>query len=255
MPELTYADVYCGAGGFSLGFLQAGFKHLWGLDSDKVACASYEANIGKALCAVAASVDWLSLLKPDVLIGSPPCQGFSVAGKRQKDDPRNALVWGFVWAVAVLRPKAILIENVPGVGQGDWAQFPSIVRMALETLGYNVSVFKLNVADYGVPQIRKRVFWAGMLDGWIQIPPPTHAQGGFVERENRQWSREKSMLGLKPWVTVLSATKNWRQGPPYQAAARSSYACYLAVRDWDDLQMAEPMLRLNGESHGKETND
>jgi len=139
----TFSDVYCGGGGFSLGLKQAGLKHLWGLDNDKAACATYEDNIGKTICADAASVDWLTLERPDVLIGSPPCQGFSVAGKRLKDDPRNNLVWGFIWAVAVLRPRAILIENVPGVGQGDWAQFPSIIRMALETLGYKVSVFKL----------------------------------------------------------------------------------------------------------------
>src|SRR3990172_1674258 len=187
----TFSDVYCGGGGFSLGLKQAGLKHLWGLDNDKAACASYEANIGKAICADAASVDWLKLERPDLLVGSPPCQGFSVAGKRLKDDPRNNLVWGFVWAVAVLRPRALLMENVPGVGQGDWAQFPSIVRMALESLGYNVSVFKLDAADYGVPQTRKRVFWASSLEGWIQIPPPTHANGG--------------MMGLKPWVTVREA--------------------------------------------------
>ena len=188
---LTFGDIYCGGGGASLGFKQAGFKHLWGIDSDKAACTSYETNIGKAICADAASVDWTILERPDLIWASPPCQGFSVAGKRQKDDPRNFLVWGFVWAVAVLRPRAFVMENVPGVGQGDWAQFPSIIRMALETLGYNVSVFKLNAADMGVPQIRKRVFWAGMLDGWIQVPPPTHAEGG--------------MMGLKPWVTVREA--------------------------------------------------
>ena len=134
----TFSDIFCGCGGFSLGFKQAGLTHLWGLDHEKSACASYEANIGKAICADMASMDWLSLERPDILLGSPPCQGFSVAGKRQKDDPRNVLVWGFVWAVAVLRPKAFLIENVPGMGQGDWVQLPSIIRMALETLGYNV---------------------------------------------------------------------------------------------------------------------
>ena len=191
MAEFTFADLYCGGGGASLGLKQAGLKHLWGIDSDKAACATYEANIGKAICADAASVDWAALERPDVLWASPPCQGFSVAGKRQKDDPRNFLVWGFVWAVAVLRPRAFICENVPGVGQGDWAQFPSIVRMALETLGYNVSVFKIDAVDYSVPQHRKRVFWAGCLEGWIRIPSPTHAEGG--------------MLGLKPWVTVREA--------------------------------------------------
>ena len=188
---MTFADLFCGCGGLSLGLKHGGLRHLWGLDSDQVACSTYEANIGRAIHATVASVDWLSLERPDVVVGSPPCQGFSVAGKRQRNDPRNFLVWGFVWAVAVLRPRAFLMENVPGVGQGDWGQFPSIVRMALETLGYNVSVFKLNAADYGVPQIRRRVFWAGCLDGFIQIPLPTHAQGG--------------MMGLKPWVTVREA--------------------------------------------------
>ena len=195
---MTFGDIYCGDGGASLGLVQAGLKPLWGIDSDKAACTTYRANIGKAICQDAASVDWAILERPDLLWASPPCQGFSVAGKRQKDDPRNFLVWGFVWAVAMLRPRAFLMENVPGVGQGAWAQFPSIVRMALETLGYNVSVFKIDAVDYGVPQHRRRVFWAGMLGGWVKVPPPTHAEGG--------------MMGLKPWVTVREAL-----GIPYDA--------------------------------------
>lgn len=190
MPSLS--DVFCGSGGFSLGFVQAGYRHLWGIDADPHACASYEANIGKAIRARVESVDWASLERPDVLLGSPPCQGYSSAGKRDKNDERNRLVWGFVWAVAVLRPKAFCMENVPGIGQGKWKGYPEIIRMALETMGYKVTVMKLNTADYGVPQLRRRVFWVGALDFQPQIPSPSHA-------EPPVWD------GLKPWVSVREA--------------------------------------------------
>src|SRR3989304_7482013 len=102
----TFSDGYCGGGGFTLGLKQAGLKHLWGLDNDKAACATYEANIGKAICADAASVDWLKLERPDLLVGSPPRQGFSVAGERVKDDPRHNLVGGLISGVAARRDRA-----------------------------------------------------------------------------------------------------------------------------------------------------
>jgi DNA (cytosine-5)-methyltransferase 1 len=188
----SFADLFCGAGGFSLGFLHAGFRHLWGLDRDRDACRTYEANIGKAVLADVRSADFASVPRPDVLIGSPPCQGFSIAkGRRERDDPRNALVWAFVWAVACLRPRAFVMEEVPGIGYGEWQTFPQALRLAFESMGYRVTLMTLNAADYGVPQIRRRVFWAGCLDAPVGIPPPTHSREG--------------LFGLKPWVSVREA--------------------------------------------------
>ena len=187
----SFADLFCGAGGFSLGFLRAGFRHLWGLDRDRDACRTYEANIGRAILADVRSADFASVPRPDVLIGSPPCQGFSVAGRRERDDPRNALVWAFVWAVACLRPKAFVMEEVPGIGYGEWQTFPQALRLAFESMGYRTTLMTLNAADYGVPQIRRRVFWAGCLDAPVAIPPPTHSRGG--------------LFGLKPWISVREA--------------------------------------------------
>jgi len=189
---VTSGDLFCGCGGASLGIQEAGFKHLWAYDSDPKAVESFNLNVAPvAICQAIETMNWAEVEPVDFLWGSPPCQGFSTAGRRRKDDPRNFLIWGFVWAVSVLRPKAFAMENVPGIGQGDWAQFPQWVKGALETLGYKVTVMKLNAADYGVPQIRKRVFWVGALSGYPQVPPPTHAKA--------PWD------GLLPWVTVREA--------------------------------------------------
>ncbi len=198
---ITSGDLFCGCGGASLGIQEAELKHLWAFDSDPKAVESFNLNVAPvAICQAIESVNWAELEPVDFLWGSPPCQGFSTAGRRRKDDPRNFLIWGFVWAVSVLRPKAFAMENVPGIGQGDWTQFPQWVKGALETLGYKVTVMKLNAADYGVPQIRKRVFWVGALSGYPQVPPPTHAKA--------PWD------GLLPWVTVREAL-----GIPIDSAA------------------------------------
>lgn len=198
MTQPTCGDLFCGCGGAGLGLQQAGFRHLWAYDADAHCVDSFNRNVAPvAVCRNIESVDWAGVPPVDFLWGSPPCQGFSVAGKRAKDDPRNGLVWGFVWAVAVLRPRAFAMENVPGIGQGHWAQFPQWVRGALETLGYKVTVMKLNAADYGVPQIRRRVFWVGARASFVQVPPPTHAE--------HAWN------GLLPWVTVRQAL-----GIPYE---------------------------------------
>jgi DNA (cytosine-5)-methyltransferase 1 len=216
----SFADLFCGAGGFSLGFLRAGFEHLWGLDYDRDACQTYKANIGRAILTDVRSADFASVPRPDVLIGSPPCQGFSVAkGRRERDDPRNTLVWAFVWAVACLRPRAFVMEEVPGIGYGQWETFPQVLRLAFESMGYKVTLMTLNAADYGVPQTRRRVFWAGCLDAPVGIPPPTHSRGG--------------LFGLKPWVSAREALGLGEgaetDSPPDRGRARSGPKIMMAV--------------------------
>lgn len=159
---------FSGAGGFSYGFSQAGLKPAWGADMDHDACSSYEANVGntchKLDLAQANPAFFRAAIQgkePFAVIGGPPCQGFSTAGARDGNDPRNQLIVNYFNIVQCLRPRWFIFENVEGLltaGSGD--AVCSLVREFIRT-GYSVRLHKVNLAAYGVPQTRKRVFIIG----------------------------------------------------------------------------------------------
>lgn len=182
---LTFIDLFSGCGGLSLGFEQSGFKGLLAIDfwQDALTTYSYNRKDSKTYCGD------LSIISPsdiqnlfninsvDVIIGGPPCQGFSVAGKRIIEDKRNELYKAFVNFVRIFKPKAIVMENVPtilSIGKG-------LIRDAIlsdfSSLGYNVSYKVLLASDYGVPQNRRRAVFVGLLDGTtFEFPKPTVEQ-------------------------------------------------------------------------------
>lgn len=155
-------DLFCGAGALTLGLMEAGFKSLQAFDVWPPAVATFRKNIGH-------HVKEYDLAEPpeipkcEVIAGGPPCQGFSSAGRRNADDRRNSLVGAFAATVAEHRPKAFVFENVEGfltAGRGRY------VRELLEPLlaaGYWIHLRKVNAANFGVPQHRKRVVAIG---GW-----------------------------------------------------------------------------------------
>lgn len=179
---LNVLDLFCGCGGLSLGFEKAGFNVLLGIDSwqDAITTFNYNHKKSKGLC------EDLSKLNPqdieldlngnkiDIIIGGPPCQGFSVAGKRIIDDERNKLYKNFVRFVDYFKPKAFMMENVPNIlsiGKG-------IIRESIigdfYSLGYKVVYKILNASDYGVPQNRRRAVFIGFKNGRIfHFPNPT----------------------------------------------------------------------------------
>lgn len=163
-------DLFSGCGGLSLGFEMAGFNVSLAIDNweDALTTYAYNRHNVPTLCA-----DLLTLLPKevsakyninnvDVIIGGPPCQGFSVAGKRIIDDDRNKLYKSFVRFVSYFKPKAFVMENVPNIlSMGD-----GIIRDAIindfESLGYDVEHKVLMASDYGVPQNRKRAIFVGL---------------------------------------------------------------------------------------------
>ena len=175
-------DLFCGCGGLSLGFEQAGYNVLLGIDMWEDALVTYRKNHknDNTMCADLAdlSVDEveraIKTQKVDVIIGGPPCQGFSIAGKRIVDDERNSLYKSFVKMVAHFKPKAFLLENVPNIlSLGDGVIRDAIVK-DFSDLGYTVSYKVLLAADYGVPQNRRRAIFVGFLDGQVfEFPKPT----------------------------------------------------------------------------------
>lgn len=175
MNESTYnvIDLFCGCGGLSLGFEKAGFDILLGIDVWEDALKTFRHNHRKSdtLCADLAELDPKDVQERiggkqvDVIIGGPPCQGFSIAGKRIVEDKRNELYKSFVRMVAHFKPKAFVLENVPNIlALGEGIVRDAIVNDFTE-LGYNVTYQVLTASDYGVPQNRRRAVFVGLADG------------------------------------------------------------------------------------------
>ena len=201
--NLTAIDLFCGCGGFSYGFKQAGFDILLGIDVWKDATVTYAHNIQGAKTinddiSQISGTDILNTLNisaddVDVIIGGPPCQGFSVSGKRLRDDPRNFLYKSFVEIVEEIQPKVFVMENVPGLVRLFNGKVKEEVIKDFSEIGYEVVEKILTAADYGVPQIRKRVFFVGINKNKISN---TH-QFEFPIAEYGQ--------DLKPYITCKEA--------------------------------------------------
>lgn len=179
--KYTFIDLFAGCGGLSLGFEMAGFKSILAIDNWRDALTTYAYNRkgARILCGDLATLDpykikqEYSISNVDVIIGGPPCQGFSVAGKRIIEDERNKLYKAFVRFVDCLRPNAFVMENVPNIlSMGNGMVKNSIIK-DFEKLGYRVSVQVLTASDYGVPQNRKRAVFVGLADGRVfSFPEP-----------------------------------------------------------------------------------
>ncbi len=171
----TVISLYSGAGGMDLGFQQAGFELLWANDFDAAAVQTYRHNIGEhAECGDVLEVQ-VPDARPDVVIGGPPCQGFSVIGRMREDDPRSRHVFRFLDVVEELEPQAFVMENVKALGAGSrWAPLREQLLERAEALGYATRLVVLNAADYGVPQARERMFLMGSRVGAApETPQPT----------------------------------------------------------------------------------
>src|SRR4051794_21555082 len=165
-------SLYSGAGGLDQGFVEAGFQILWAIDSDQHAVATYNANLGDhAVCGELPTVAPPRTLRPDVIIGGPPCQGFSVIGRMDPKDPRSRHIHCFLDQVRRFRPTAFCMENVKALAANPrWEPVRRGLVNRARTLGYNVELLLLNAADFEVPQARERMFLIGVLDGYPVCP-------------------------------------------------------------------------------------
>lgn len=169
----TVIDLFCGAGGLSSGFLAAGFDVVAALDNNPHAVATYRANLGNHAKSVDISDD-TELTDATIFVGGPPCQGFSSAGMRRAGDERNSLVTCFARLISEHRPTAFVFENVEGFLTAEDSNRVFDLLVPLVAAGYKIHLRKVNAANYGVPQHRKRVIAIGGL-GWApSFPEPTH---------------------------------------------------------------------------------
>lgn len=204
MASGTYfIDLFGGAGGLTLGLERAGWRSQLGVEYWPDAVATHRHNFPDHRTfdedireLTSARLARLLDDRPDWIVGGPPCQGFSTVGKRIKKDERNFLMYEFQRVVAELEPAGFLIENVLGLKDMRWQG--KIIGL-FEALGYTVSFHVLRAADYGVPQLRRRVIFVGHLErGHFLLPSPTHESS--------------------EWVTVWDAVGDLPKVQPGQAA-------------------------------------
>ena len=181
-------DLFAGAGGFSLGIEQAGFDVIVAIERDPIHAAAYKYNFPQTLVLAAdittlsGEMIWQALLRQeqqkkseiDLIIGGPPCQGFSIMGKNCVDDSRNDLVFHFCRLVCELKPRYFVMENVPGMISKRYSQLLERLIQEFESNGYGITqpVQCLNAADFGVPQQRRRLFLLGSRAGELPLSYP-----------------------------------------------------------------------------------
>lgn len=170
MSAPTAVSLFTGAGGLDIGFGKAGFRTVWANELNGDACKTFEGYHGPEIIRHGDLHDFLPELSklpaPDVLIGGPPCQGFSVAGYMDLNDPRSELVFTYMDALRRLKPKAFVLENVKALAS--LAKFrPIRERLIREAraAGYEVCLQVVRASDYGVPQGRERMLLVGFQDG------------------------------------------------------------------------------------------
>ena len=177
----SFIDLFAGSGGFSLGFCKAGFKNIFSVEYDHEICETYRHNFpthNLVECDITKLDDQtiLSLVnnqKIDVVIGGPPCQGFSMAGnigRQFVDDPRNHLFKEFVRVVKLVKPSCFVMENVARLYTRLKGQTREEIKRQFEALGYVVEARIICAADYGVPQNRHRVLFVGRKTNNIMFP-------------------------------------------------------------------------------------
>lgn len=212
--ELVCVDLFAGAGGFSLAAMQAGFRVAAAVELNAHACKTYKKNIADAHGVSLYEGDILQFSPAsikardigvdkqcDLLLGGPPCQGFSVhrINDAGVDDPRNELILKYFEFVKTIQPKVFLMENVPGMLWERHRSFLETFYSRAKAAKYKVlPPVEIDARDYGVPQRRKRVFILGMrndVELAIDWPPrPTHGDAKALEQDEN----------LKPWLNASS---------------------------------------------------
>jgi len=187
--QFRVIDCFCGAGGLSVGFEKAGFDVVYAFDLDEAAIRTYKNNpiyhkgaaFVRNICKVSKQSIEEDLAKPlgeiDVVIGGPPCQGFSVQRRGSDKDPRNNLVLEYVRMIKDISPKIFVMENVGGLLSVRGKPYLAKLRKVLGDAGYDIQLKKLTASEYGVPQRRKRVFIVGSRRGALkrgfEFPEPS----------------------------------------------------------------------------------
>jgi DNA (cytosine-5)-methyltransferase 1 len=216
--SIPFVDLFCGAGGLSVGFERAGFRSVYAIDNDESAVETYSFNHpGAAVeCVDIAEISADSIRCASgldsipLVIGGPNCQGVSLRGKRDPNDPKNKAFYNFVRIISELQPDWFVMENVPGLLHRHNRNLAADILREFKEIGYDCGADVLLAADYGVPQLRYRLFLVGNRVGApIFFPSPTHScpleklglQDSifcFVSPHKPQWTTVRDAIGDLP---------------------------------------------------------
>ena len=206
-------DLFCGAGGFSYGLEQNNnFKTLIGLDFEPAAIETFNYNFSEAtgICGDITNSDvkqniinLAKIRKVNMIIGGPPCQGFSLKGKNLGlADERNFLFKEYLDIVKEIKPDIFIIENVKNLYNSANGFFRDEITKTIKNMGYVVNCKILNAKDYGVPQNRERVFFIAHKEYFIDFPKPATDDSAPSTRSTPWSTRRASISTTSLWVTA-----------------------------------------------------
>ena len=275
--RLTAVELFCGVGGMGLGFEQAGFDVLAAVDLDPLHLAAHQRNFPRCepLCADISDLEGSEVVSAaqkgwkargssaafagpvDCVFGGPSCQGFSVIGRRDPDDPRNALVSEFARLVLEIRPRWFVLENVPGFLSDNYAVVREQLYSDLKGGGYSVAEpWLLDASDFRTPQERRRVFVVGARAGQRLPTEPakapsritvSEALGDLVglSRFQRLYDSDRLQLSgsqLARMVAMRSDYVNGMNGMPARPGDLSN------PRNWNPLDVKSVALTRHSDS-------
>jgi DNA (cytosine-5)-methyltransferase 1 len=228
----TVISLFAGCGGSSLGYSMAGFQELLAVEWDDNAVETFKLNfpdvpvyhgdITKLSVDKCLEMTGLVPYQLDVLDGSPPCQGFSTAGKRQMDDPRNQLFREYVRLLRGLKPKVFVMENVSGMVKGKMKLVFAEILRELKASGYRVSARLLNAMYFNVPQSRQRMIFIGVREDLGIEPSHPKAEGqpisvlqALEEIDNKTYNRPLATVATEIWKHIKPGQNGTYYRPNY----------------------------------------
>lgn len=230
--EFTYLSTFAGCGGSSLGYKWAGGRGVAAVEFDDNAVETYRLNfpdtpvLHRDICTVTAQelldLTGLQVGDLDILDGSPPCQGFSTAGKRVLTDPRNSLFREYVRLIEGLQPRVFVMENVSGMVKGKMRLVFREIMLALKATGYTVRCKLLNAMYYEVPQSRERLIWIG-------VRPDVGREPGFPGPVGKPVTVGEAWADLPPQASTETALTPlyecyWRAAEPGESIGKINQA-------------------------------
>lgn len=247
--DLSVSGLFVGCGGLDYGFQQAGCQHAWANEWAPDAAKSYTALTGNDVVVGDIWEHLDQVPKSDIIVGGPPCQAFSLVGKRLEDDPRAKLVFAFMQAIERVMPKVFVMENVPGITTSkiDGKRLHIHLAEQFTKMGYKVTILKLLATDFFVPQRRQRVLMIG------------HRMQGksFELISGPEYAQILGKTGLLVPVTVAEALndlpspapKGFKGALEYLCAPHSAYAELMRASGQKDitLQSMPTMSKLDAE--------
>ena len=231
LKKYNFVDLFCGAGGFSLGLKDTNrFNSILANDIDMDMCETYSLNFPKTkiLSKSISDIEFFSINKKntiDVVVGGPPCQAYSLSGKRHIDDPRANLFLEYFRAIEVIRPKIFVYENVKGLFSYKKGNIFRQLQEIFEKIGYELSINLVNAVNYGVPQSRERIFIIGYKKG-LNYSFPTYL--------NKRKSMRKP-LTISDAISDLPRIKNNEISVKYLSKPKTYYQKLMRKNAPDDL--------------------